>query len=75
MAGMKVAYFENPSTTPIIVPYLLDFGREVMKFMVTLFVGVLLRVLAPEFLSVAFAPLILAGTQDNFARSTRCRPA
>ena len=75
MVVMKVAYFENLSTTTIIVPYASDFGREVMKFMVMLFVFILLRVLAPEILPVAFAPLVLAGTQDNYAHSTRCHLA
>ncbi|KAK4713894.1 hypothetical protein R3W88_019801 [Solanum pinnatisectum] len=36
VAGTKVAYFENLSTTTMMVPYPLDLGKEVMKSMVTL---------------------------------------
>ena len=75
VAGMNVAYFKNMSTKTMIVVNSSDFGKEVMKSMVTLSHGHSAIGSALETLPVVFSPPYLVGTQDKSSHSTRCHPA
>lgn len=74
IAGMKLAYLDNLSTTTIIVPYPSDSGKQVMKSKVSSPMNVPLSVMAPRVLLVVVAPLSLVGTQDKSAHNAQYLP-
>ena len=70
VAGINVAYFENLSITTMIVPRPSDFGKEVMKFMVTLSHRNFASGSDLVTLPVAFGPPCLVDIQNKSAYST-----